>query len=163
NAAQTISGAKTFTAATTQIGAGVNMSTFSAGNLNVPGTVTAANFVGNASGLTGITSTVSVNSPITGNGSSGSPLSLDASSVTLRGHSSTLRNNPAPREAPPRLPAVDGSQLLNISSLAVNSVTPSAVSAGTYGISITGTAGSITGNINANQINAGLLPSNVIA
>jgi hypothetical protein len=49
------------------------------------------------------------------------------------------------------------------SSIAVNAVYPASVQSGTYGISVTGSAGSVSGNINSNQINAGTLPGNVIA
>jgi len=55
--------------------------------VSVGGGVYASFFVGNGADLTGVTATVLSTAPLMGNGTSGNPLGLNSSSVTLQGNS----------------------------------------------------------------------------
>ncbi len=60
--------------------------------------------------------TVSANAPILGDGSSGDPLRLDTSSATLQGNTFNGANQLVQLDGTGLLPALDGSQLINVAS-----------------------------------------------
>ena len=66
-------------------------------------------------------STVTVNAPILGDGSTGDPLSLDSSSVTLQGNQFNNANQLVLLDGAIKYPALDGSAITNITAFVVRS------------------------------------------
>ena len=66
-------------------------------------------------------STVTVNAPILGDGSTGDPLSLDSSSVTLQGNQFNNANQLVLLDGTTKYPALDGSAITNITAFVVRS------------------------------------------
>ena len=77
--------------------------------------------VDNLDDIGGLTqaSTVTVNAPILGDGSTGDPLSLDSSSVTLQGNQFNNANQLVLLDGTTKYPALDGSAITNITPFVV--------------------------------------------